>query len=112
MIVSRAFLNPEEAYIKNGTFDYSEITDMKEVPMMFIVAVGSVEKVLIPGLQIIYSLGFDQPQHKGDDYTMYSSESEIDLSYKFNDRPCKLKIVGTPRGGQFDQVQMIMYVED
>lgn len=24
----------------------------------------------------------------------------------------QLKIVGTPRGGRFDQVQMIMYVED
>ena len=87
---------------------------MRKVPMMYITAVGSIEKVLIPGLQIIYALGFDQLEHHGDDYSMYvsSSRSEIDLSYKFNDRDCKLKIVGAPKGGRFDQVQMIMYVED
>ena len=114
LVVSGAFVDPDEAYIKQGKYDYEKITDMREVPAMFIVSVGSIEKVLIPGLQIIYSLGFDQLEHEGDDYSMYvsSTTSEIDLSYKFNDRDCKLKIVGAPKGGRFDQVQMIMYVED
>ena len=62
--------------------------------MMYITAVGSIEKVLIPGLQIIYSLGFDQREHEGDDYTMYSSKSEIDLSYQFNDRAGQVGEVG------------------
>lgn len=112
LAVSGAFMDPEEAYIKNGKYDYEKITDMKMVPMMFLTAVGSIEKVLIPGLQIIYSLGFHKRKHEGDDYTMYSSKSDITLFYKFNDRDCKLKIVGTPSGGRFDNVDMIMYVED
>ena len=90
------------------------MTDMRKVPMVYIMAVGSIEKVMIPGLQIIYSLGFDRSEHVGDDYHMgFCTEedySEIMLSYKFNDRPCKLKI--TKNGKGFGEMYMYLYVED
>ena len=67
---------------------------------------------MIPGLQIIYSLGFDQPERVGDDYHIYFStgdSSEITLSYRFNDRPCKLKIEKDGTG--FGEMFMYLYVE-
>lgn len=93
----RSFVEPDESYVKKGVYNYGNDL-MIPIRMFDICAVGSVEKVLVAGLQIMYALGFDKGEITGEDYSLFSTHDEdgnfceIHLQFKYNDRDCQLKI--------------------
>ena len=93
---STSFIDPDEKYIREGIYNYGA-EDMHILKLVHICAAGSIEKVLVAGLQIMYAVGFAEEEATGDDYSLFSCCNdqfcEIHLMFKFNGQDCQLKMV-------------------
>lgn len=93
-VVSNAFLEPEEKYIETGEYNYAESGPVL-IPKnrtYYICAVGCVEKVLLPALQILYACaGESNDVVRGDDYTVIL-DPVLHVKYKFNGHEVQMKI--------------------
>lgn len=108
LAVASPFLDPEEAYIKTGKYDYGA-SEMKLVSSFMICAVGSIEKVLIAALQVLFANG--PRDGEGTDYAVrwFSKDSTCDvhINFKFNDFETNVKLSQSGRS-----MAIYIYIDD
>ena len=108
LAVATPFLDPDEKYVKTGVYEYAKC-EMKLVSPIMICAVGSIEKVLVAALQILFFNGKKDGQ--GTDYAVSVLElngtCDVTISFKFNGYDANVKLA------QYDETRVIsMYIED
>ena len=108
LAVATPFLDPAEKYIHTGEYEYAK-HEMKLVSPLMITAVGSIEKVLVAALQILFANG--ARNGSGEDYNVYYHDDgntcDITINFQFNKHECNVKLQ------QSDDDKIIsIYVED
>jgi hypothetical protein len=108
LAVATPFIDPEEKYIRTGEYNYSAC-EMKLVSAFYICAVGSIEKVLVAGLQVLYANG--AKNKKGTDYRVHfyrtKKNCNILVNFQFNEVEVNMKIVQWQ-----NQRTISLYIED
>jgi hypothetical protein len=109
LIVASPFLDPDETYVKTGVYDYASLQMMRVPQPYMICAVGSIEKVLIAGLQILFYNG--KKEGDGEDYSVSVFETESScvatIYFTFNGHDAKLKLEEVD-----DEQYIYMYIEE
>lgn len=109
LAVATPFLDPDEKYVKTGVYEYAKC-EMKLVSPIMICAVGSIEKVLVAALQILFFNGKKNGQ--GTDYAVsvlqLKGTCDVTISFKFNGHDANVKLA---QYGEETRVISI-YIED
>jgi len=114
LYVAAPFLDPEEKYVKCGKLDDSfHPHDVQQVTdALWINAVGSIEKVLIAALQILYANG--QKNGKGSDYSVHyvgprgKHTCDVTIRFLYNGQSAKVNLRQTTE----DDREITLYIDD
>ena len=114
LYVAAPFLDPEEKYVKYGKLDDSfHPHDVQQVTdAIWINAVGSIEKVLVAALQILYANG--SKNGKGTDYYVNFLGSrgkhtcDVTVRFLYNGQSAKVNL----RQSTKDDREITLYIDD